>query len=672
MKKFLAMFFSVLLAVAFMGIAVVNADGPAELKFAPDPSGTQTYDINLMNDATWGGPSVVVSFQTSGTFGLYQTITSDKLEYTNAYGERLEVVNSLISLGNNTHFLIRIGTVEDPIYAMVGDTITFKQGFKLIDGEELPQDVKFIVTQITNHVLKVYQEGDLATSFRITNDETDRDLPVEGEFQMTYAIDSGYGTPYFTSSDSAVATVTKQGLVSGVSAGEATITGHLGSFTADFNVVVREAQLVQGMEIVGGYTVWVAQGDEFTLPEFKARAVFQDGSKGVSFDLIVGENIELPEVDTDTLGETTITATVTYKGDEYSLQIPVNVYEIGDVSITEVGIVDWFAYSLFIQYPNSTINNANITNTSKINGVLENLEYKRADGTIVPINGYYMLVGGNIALFLFNGLNADNYNQYYQAGDILTIKEGLKIWLWTGEKLGTPDNPDAIKEGTGMYVVEGILQEEIAFRYDGNVWGRYLEYTDITVRSETLDIKIGEKVDAGVSRVPSNATTGEIAYTSSNESIATVSSKGSITGVKEGTVTITATITGGLEGEKTVTITVNVSDFIEGLSISPATIIVNKGGAINLESIEAKYKFASGKLGDEVDLSGATISGFDKNTVGEQTVVISITVNGKTYSGTITVNVRQGGCKGDIGTLSASIIIVLLVSFTLLRRKRHS
>ena len=70
----------------------------------------------------------------------------------------------------------------------------------------------------------------------------------------------------------------------------------------------------------------------------------------------------------------------------------------------------------------------------------------------------------------------------------------------------------------------------------------------VTVTPSTLELYVGDIKTISASVLPETATTKEVIWSSSDEKIATVSSNGSITAVKEGNATITAT---SVEGGKT-------------------------------------------------------------------------------------------------------------------------
>ena len=72
--------------------------------------------------------------------------------------------------------------------------------------------------------------------------------------------------------------------------------------------------------------------------------------------------------------------------------------------------------------------------------------------------------------------------------------------------------------------------------------------------------------------------------------------------------------------------------------------------------LEATFTWASGKKEGAVDFSNATVKNYDKDTVGEQTIVVTVTVDGVKVNSNITIEVvKKSGCGGSIIATSAII-----------------
>ncbi|MBR2969296.1 MAG: Ig-like domain-containing protein [Clostridia bacterium] len=615
-------------------------------------------NVSIDFSKAWGFTTVVtIRFDRDnwgGDLGTYygaHGINEGKVGYVDAFGNVVALDDMLYV--NDGHFIARTNNTITP-----GSKFFINKGFKLEIGgvtAVMAEDHVWAIISTEGHALPVFNEAMVPTAVEITNSLADKDVMVGATMQVAYALPEGtYGTAKFASSNEEVATVSATGVVTGVAEGTATITVTVGAASDTFDVNVIPASEVTGVEIVNQYTYYVIKGEEAVLPALKACAVFEGGAKGTEFDLVVGENLTVPTVDTAEVGAQTIELTVNYKGTDYTVNYNVEVYEPYDMTIKEIGIVEWFAFAVFVQYPDSTTNIANITATNNVNNVAEKIKYTRADGTEIGF-GFYVLGGGNIAMFMQFGegvtLDINNYNEYYQVGDVITLEAGLCGWKWTGELKATATDNAAIAEGTGMYIVECVLKETVQFKYDGNVWGFFLEYEDFEVAETEKTMNVGDVATVGAARVPAKATSGTITYESSNPEIAEVSERGVITAKAEGTVTITAKIDGGAAGEIVKTVTVTVQDVITGIKFEETSLSFVVGATFDVTTLKAKYEYASGKVEGDVDFTNATVAGLDLTAENAGTAVITVVVNGQTVSGAIsyTVKPEEKGCFGAFG-----------------------
>jgi len=78
--------------------------------------------------------------------------------------------------------------------------------------------------------------------------------------------------------------------------------------------------------------------------------------------------------------------------------------------------------------------------------------------------------------------------------------------------------------------------------------------TSITLDRNAVTVNVGNTTDMIATVSPSNANNRTVTWTTSNENVATVNTNGRITGVSQGTATITATASSGLTANVTVTV----------------------------------------------------------------------------------------------------------------------
>ncbi|MDR0832477.1 MAG: Ig-like domain-containing protein, partial [Bacillales bacterium] len=542
-------------------------------------------------------------------------------------------------------------------------TGTFTDGSFVVNGDgywdplqEVKADMSFVKSSGNGYVVF---GGQYPAS--LTIETSSSVVAIDQELQLTTVVGptGTYGQASFVSSDSSVLEVTTSGKVTGKAEGTATITasilasayggGPSVTLTDSIEITVTAAKEIKRLQLVDAYVQYkMLKGTDVTDfdPNLRlAKFIYVDDTNSSTFN--IEGNYTVDEFSTTgDLGDLPVGVHVSVNSVVYDTIIIVNIYEYVDQVIDEVGIVDWYNYATFLQVKNTSTNVANFTSGSFLNELKTKISYARADGTPVTAginNNGFLQLGNNIVFFPFgNGnLNVDNYNDYYLAGDIITVESGTPMQLWTGAVYDNGSDNHAIVEGSGEVVVEGYVPETVQFKYDGNVWITHVESTGIEVAHSTIDLRVNETKTAGVSRVPANATDGQFTYVSDDEEIATVSTTGVIRGIGEGTTHITATLNGTKVVDNSVTIEVNVTDFAETIEFtSEANIKV--GASLSLSGITANAVFASGATEAITDWAGAQIGSFDNTTVGTKNVIVSLTYKGELISGQLKVNVTQG------------------------------
>lgn len=568
----------------------------------------------------------------------------------------------------------------------VGDRITIKAG-TIFGTKELKQDVTY-VSEVANATWVVYDPAvHKVDSIELT---AGRSFLAEGTtLALTATLNEGaVGTAKFSSSNTDVATVDANGVVSGVKPGDVVITAKAGGKTATINLQVTEPLTMTGVELSNSYMIWVEKDQKIVLPtDFSAHVVFEGDFVGEDFAL-TADNFRLADVDTsvvtdisDVTAFVTVKGYITYEGEEYEVDVNVKVFEPMDMTVKEIAIVDWFDCYVFVEYPNSSMNNSNITGVT-LDGITK-ISYYRADGTEVKLSEMQLGGPGNILVIPgfedADKMTLENYldEKYYRNGDKIVLHAGLTGYYWTGKTHKTATDNAAITEHTGMVIRECVLQEELTYVYNTEtlLWEIYVPYTGIEKANDSVNVVVGKSTSLGVAKVPANATTGVVTYTVADETIATVNAKtGSVTGVKEGTTTVTATVSGDA-GEFSVTVTVNVTDGITGIEFAEGTNVKVKVGAesIDFTGVTANFVYASGRK-VAVDLSKANVRGFDSAEEGEISVVVSaVGPDGVTYRTTLKVTVekaKKSGCGSSALGLVSALTMVTAGAFVVLKKKK--
>ncbi len=214
-----------------------------------------------------------------------------------------------------------------------------------------------------------------------------------------------------------------------------------------------------------------------------------------------------------------------------------------------------------------------------------------------------------------------------------TKKGDLRAYVLNTSK--TPAPGRVITNGT--YLTDGGAAELIG-SVEVHV-GPAVAVTGITLDKTSVSIPQATTATVKATVSPSNATNKSVKWTSSNESVATVSG-GIIKGVSIGTATITATTNNGKTATVKVTVTKN-DNIIDatGVTISPSSLTLTTGKTGTLTATvspsNATDKTVTWTSSNE---SVAKVSGGTVTAVAEGTATITAkTSNGKTATATVTV-----------------------------------
>ena len=671
--------------------------GSGFVKQLPESAISEIEVTAIGYNESWAGPTVQfeLSLADAGAYTLFSAGDKDHLSYVNAYGEVKPLADC--TYVNSKNFIARLGSavsdvITDPYYPMVGDIFTIKKGFLLTHGEvgeRINKDFPFIYNG-SAFIPYVPATHDV-TEFNITNDAAKNEVYAGATLQLTYSANAGaLYTPKFTSSDDTVATVSASGLITGVQAGNVTITAKVGSFEKTFAVVVHPALTVEEVRFDRSYTIMAEKGSAAAIPSnFTVVKVFSNGSESEPIALTADNARFKTAVDTSVipadplgLGRMKVTIVVTIDGEEYELEEYVRVYEVADLEITEVAPVEWFLYYSFIEYPNSTFNVCNITSVADLPDFADHIEYYR-DGEKISV-GLYILGKGNICVMPARAdgktvegnsdLDNDNFNErLYKQGDTIKLIAGLTVYGHTG-LAPTATDTGAYSDDKGMLYKDAVLKNDVTYRFTGNSWSLYIPYTDMDVASETLEVALGtDNATVGASRVPANATTGKFTYVSSDTTVLTVAENGKINALKEGAATITVTLSSE-DGETiTKTVSVNVVNKIIRLEISGKLTVKPGTETLDLSKVKGYYVYGNGDRVEATDLANAIYVGYDPDEKGEQNVVIRVTHEGQQYTANLIVEVKAAtqkkGCKSGVASASALSLLGLGV-IALAKKKR--
>ena len=165
-----------------------------------------------------------------------------------------------------------------------------------------------------------------------------------------------------------------------------------------------------------------------------------------------------------------------------------------------------------------------------------------------------------------------------------------------------------------------------------------IEVTNITLNPTSLELEEGESKTITATVTPSNATDGTVTWSSSDESVATVS-KGVVTAVGEGNATITATA-----GEKSAKCSVKVTAKyipVTKVELNRDTATINVGATTELSATVFPENATNGKVTwSSSDERVATVAGGTVTAISVGTATITATTADE-VSATCTVTVSE-------------------------------
>ncbi|TWT27799.1 Ig-like domain-containing protein [Planomicrobium sp. CPCC 101110] len=210
------------------------------------------------------------------------------------------------------------------------------------------------------------------------------------------------------------------------------------------------------------------------------------------------------------------------------------------------------------------------------------------------------------------------------------------VWKSSNTKVATVDasgNIKGIAKGTAKITATATGNSEVTKTLNVNVSSK-----KVKLNKTSLSLRTGKAGTLSATVSPVDSKDKMVAWKSSNTKIATVDSKGKVTGKAKGTVTITASVKNGKSATMKVTVTPPIA--AKSAKMNKASATVKKGKTFTLSATVSpsnttnktlKWKSSNTKVA-KVDSKGKVTA------VGVGTAKITATTtNGKTTTATITV-----------------------------------
>jgi len=220
-----------------------------------------------------------------------------------------------------------------------------------------------------------------------------------------------------------------------------------------------------------------------------------------------------------------------------------------------------------------------------------------------------------------------------------TVSANDIIWTSSNENVATVINGKVIAISEGTSIVTASVNG-IKTTCKVTVTSDYIPPTNIKLNKSSTTILVGntEKLTATIN--PSNATNKNITWTSSNPSVATVNSSGTISAKSTGTTTITASAY-GLKATCTVTVTYSLS--LKGISLNKTSLTLKEKAVEQLNIIYNPTSASNKKVTwKSSNTNIATVDSSGKVTgVTPGTATITVVSNDGGYVATCKVTVEE-------------------------------
>ena len=238
----------------------------------------------------------------------------------------------------------------------------------------------------------------------------------------------------------------------------------------------------------------------------------------------------------------------------------------------------------------------------------------------------------------------------------LTVDEGASGYSveWTADPAAAVtivSNGDGSVTVTGMQVTESVTIAATINNFDGSTVTKTHTITVEKVPVTSVEITTVEGMALGVNGTtsleykisPENATNKEVTWSSSDTSVATVSADGTITGLKEGTTTITVTSKDNTGATDTYSLTVEVVH-VDRVSLDKTTLKMEVGDTETLVATVLpgtagnKAVIWSSSDSDVVSVSNGVVTA---KGLGSSTVTVTTVDGSKTATCTVVVQKTQ-------------------------------
>lgn len=272
----------------------------------------------------------------------------------------------------------------------------------------------------------------------------------------------------------------------------------------------------------------------------------------------------------------------TKEGDNLTFDISYEGNDIGFVTIILYGdnneVIYKYEGSPIYQVTVNSMGHENVTCSVYINGQMTHFEHLFASQEIVHVTSVSLdqssleLSVGETYEFIATVLpeNATNKEVIWSSSDesVLTVNDGVITAIKEGKATITVKSKDGFKSSSCEVIV--------------NKAPSIIHVTSVSLDEITLNMETGDRYTLLATVLPADATDKSLSWSSSDDSIVSVTNKGKLTALKAGEATITVTTNdGGLTASCTVNVTQKVVP-VNGVSLNYSELELTVNSSENL------------------------------------------------------------------------------------------
>lgn len=454
----------------------------------------------------------------------------------------------------------------------------------------------------------------------------------------------------WTSSNSAVATVSATGLVTGKAAGTATIT----ATTADGSKTATSVATVSSAQVATVDLDNATQGTATNQFNFGTGWTHATNTTDPFYQNTVSYS-----------NTTSNTVTLQFTGNKVELYTAkASHHGIAAISVDggSETFVDMYSATRqnYVSVYNSILADGNHTIKIRVTGT----KNTASTGTYVLVDYLKVYSSGSVAV---TGVAVTPTTATVAPGATQQLTAAVSPSTATNKTVTWTSSNTAVATVSSSGLVTAVAAGSATITAK-TADGAKISTSTITVQSATVSVSsvsvsptsttvnLGGTYQLAATLAPSTATNKNVTWRSANNSIATVSATGIVMGVASGNVVITATTE---DGAKTSTCNLSVVVPVTSVTINPATVSLTAGSTQAMTAV-INPTTATNKNVTWTTSNGA-VATIDNNgtltAVGEGTATITVvTADGnKTATSTVTVKPLQNFIELDDATIGTSI-----------------